>query len=322
MIIAQLFWGFLAQMILNAAQNAGGDALKSRLGTWLERAAVQRKVKDAVTRVMTAFRRQSTYPTLIQLLFADPSFERDPAIASILADAAFHPLNEAEHTARLAEVLQRHAPTIAHTQCAAAAGDLIRDLHREIAGIPALSKGLSLLTNREQLREMGQRINLPPYTDNLKENLLQLASQAQADMKHGYITTAHLLLASDTLPESLSALVLQRCDVTPERLRDSIRRRVQPYSGMVPGIPVTESVYQTFDAAQRIAQQQHAPRTRDDHVLLALLNQFSSSDSLHAIFLDMQMNLERVSEMLLNQGRIVSAVSLMADPPVIGGEPA
>lgn len=319
MIVAQLFWGFLAQMILGAAQNAGGDVLTSRLGRWLEQAAVQRKVKDAVAQVITTFLRRSPDPVLAHVLEADPTFTSDAAIASILADAAFHPLNEAEQASRLAQVVQQHAPAIPHRQCLTAASALIRDLHREIAGIPSLEKGLQLLTSHEQLRELGRLVALPPFVDALKENLLHIAQQAQAEMQHGYVTTAHLLLASDTLPESLSALVLQRCGVSPERLRDSIRRRVQPYSGMVPGVPVTESVYQTFDAAQRLAQQQHAPRTRDDHVLLALLDQFVGSDSLQAIFLDMQLDLEQVRQMLLSQGRVVSAVSLMVAPPKQGG---
>ncbi len=130
-----------------------------------------------------------------------------------------------------------------------------------------------MLTTHEQFAAIGRMIALPPFADHLQEDLLRIAQQAQAELRQGYVTTAHLLLAIDLLPESFSALVLQRCGITPDLLREAIRRRVLPYSGIVPGIPVTESVYQTFASAQRIAQEQQAPRTRDDHVLLALLAQ-------------------------------------------------
>ncbi len=108
MIVAQLVWGFLSQFILGVAQNSGGDLLKFRLGNWLEKATVKRKVTDAITQVLTAFLQRSDNPNLIQHLAADPSFGRDETIAAILADAAYHPVKDAEQISRLAQALQRH----------------------------------------------------------------------------------------------------------------------------------------------------------------------------------------------------------------------
>ena len=105
--------------------------------------------------------------------------------------------------------------------------------------------------------------------------MVVLAQQEAMELKHSFIGTEHILLGLLREEEGVAARVLERFDVTAERVREQVARLIAAGEEMSPGqsIPFTPRSKQVFELALREALSMGQNYIGTEHILLALVRE-------------------------------------------------
>jgi hypothetical protein len=112
------------------------------------------------------------------------------------------------------------------------------------------------------------------FTERARQ-VVVLAQQEALELKHSFIGTEHILLGLLREEEGVAARVLERFDITAERVREQIVRIIAAGEEMTPGqsIPFTPRSKQVFELALREALSMGHNYIGTEHILLAVVRE-------------------------------------------------
>ncbi len=309
----------IGQIIMNMAESAIGDAARKQILDPINQQLLAGKVRAAVDNAGARFLAESDDQELTHALQA-ARFDENPAIAALLARVATG--QQAAHAAELelAGMLHQLVPTIATHRCHAAARRLISLTHTEVGMLPELHQTVMILRGEQMREDLHRLMPTPEYLPGLRERIMDAAVASASDLGHGYVTTAHLFYAVQVQAQGLVPPLLRQRHITPQQTIAALRDAIQPYAGPVAD-PMTPNAVRILDRARAIARDAYAPWTRDDHVMLAILEQVPTSKSLEYLTLSLHIDVSELRAAILREGQVTSMLQLLRPPPTAGIPP-
>lgn len=311
-MIGTLLLNAITQMLLSIAQNTGGELARKRIEGMLTQQALAGKVREAAQRVHQRFLHDLNNPELAQALDT-PAFTDDPQVVTLLAQAATDTRHHHAVERELAHTMQRLAPHVAWPHCQHAAQLLVSLVHSEIGLLPELHQSIMILRGEQMLEEMRHLRPTPAYGPGVREGIEQAAITAAREMKQGYVTVGHLFYALLVQAQGMVRPLLTQMGITPDMVSVLLLEAISPYTGTVPD-PMTSNAVHTLRRAQELARDSYAPVTRDDHVLLALLEQVGTSSSLSYLLMALRLDPAILHDLVRCQGQVVSVIQILATP--------
>ncbi|SRR5579883_1478442 len=266
--LASLVWVFIADHVtglaMGIAPNIAADDFMHIFESFRMRQRISAAIKAACDQFTKELRQES--PELLAALDR-AGFEADKRVAAILGQVAVNPQNEHTQARQLAEVMRQASPTTPTGRLEHAAWLLIQALHQQISAIPELREGLILL----ETLQVRRRLENPEYAPGLLKSILKTADKVQRELRHGYISTGHLLDAIVVEPRSVAAWILGQLDVTPKNVRASLQV-IKSKTGLPPEA-TSDGARAALKDAPELAREYGALLTGTEHVLLALAKQ-------------------------------------------------
>lgn len=299
----------IIQIIKNLAETAGGDFARHQIQGYMAQQALGGKIAGATQQAYARFHQESDDHELLTALDT-AGFGDDAAVAELLAHIATDQHHRQAQVHELAALMHRDAPHVAPHRCHQAAERLATLIHSAVGLLPELHQAVLILRGEQLLDEMHRQRRVPEYAPGVREGITGAAIATAEGMGHGYVTAAHLFYALLLQPRPLVPQILRRASVTPERVRDLLSG-IRPYDGLVDD-PLTENAVRILARAQEIARDAPAPATRDDHVLLALLEYAAESQGMAYLLASLGINADQLRAIVRRQGQVVTAMQRLA----------
>jgi ATP-dependent Clp protease ATP-binding subunit ClpC len=120
---------------------------------------------------------------------------------------------------------------------------------------------------------VSEALNLTPLTPRAR-HILALARKEAEGFNHNYIGTEHVLLGLLALGSGVACNVLRAQNVTPERVRAEVRKRMEtaPDQKVIGTIPYTPRVKRVLALAAQEAKAMGHTYVGTEHLLLGLLH--------------------------------------------------
>jgi hypothetical protein len=299
----------IVQMLMGLAENAGNDYTRKLFQQIFTQRVLTGKIDQAAKRAYQRFEHESHDHELMQALDKANLLD-ESSIVTLLAQVATEQIPSQQAGRELTQAIQHAALSIPFHRCKQAAHLLVTLVHAEVGLLPELHQTIMILRGDQILEELHQLRPTPEYAPGIRESIINAAVAIANELKHGYVTTAHIFYALLVQPQGIVRPYLMQLDITPAKVRELLVASIAPFTGSIAD-PMTAAAVHILDRARSIARDSFAPSTRDDHVLLALLEQSGSSASMTYFMTQLHLDPATVHEIIHNQGQVVSIMHLL-----------
>jgi ATP-dependent Clp protease ATP-binding subunit ClpC len=137
------------------------------------------------------------------------------------------------------------------------------------------------------------------FTESTRETTRAAIDEARS-MGHSYVGTEHLLLGLLREQDGVGAHVLTRSGITPDGVRQVIRRLLTPGETETVGmIPLTSRAKRALEEADRESTAQDDPEIRPEHLLLGIIDVADGISS--RVFVELDVDREAIRTATLRE---------------------